>query len=1325
MRLIETEISKSLNKAYLKQDLNRQQIDLLKSNLKILFTKTEIAESKKEHEEHFKNIVSEFLKETYYKQEYEININKRKDLVIHNGKSSSDSIGVIIEAKRPSNESEMVSSKNTNSKALHELLHYYMQERFINNNKEIKHIIATSCYDWYIFDASDFEKFFYENKKLRKSYEDWNSGILVGSNTSWFYDEIAKPFIDKEMEELKVVHFNLLDYKKNIESETPDDENLINLYKILSPEHLLKKPFANDSNTLNKEFYNELLHIIGLEERPDKGKKLIFRKKVENRDDGSFLENTINILRVRHKLKGIPDIEHYGDNEDEQFYSVALELCITWLDRILFLKLLEGQLIKYHHNNKDYSFINSDTIKDFDEVDELFFEVLAIKHKVRSKSVNEKYGNIPYLNSSLFEISDLENYTIQISDLKDRLNLKLYNHSVLKKKEENKQIEQKNTLQYLFEFLSAYNFSSDSSAKIQEDNKTIINASVLGLIFEKINGYKDGSFFTPGFITMYMCKETIRRVVAQKFNELENNEIDTFDDVKNYCSRFFKKEDVLRFNSHIDTIKICDPAVGSGHFLVSALNEILSIKSELNILIDSDGTPLEYEVTVENDELTVINKKTNEPFEYILGEDNKPPKSIQQVQVTLFQEKQKIIENCLFGVDINPKSVLICRLRLWIELLKNAYYKPDNYTELETLPNIDINIKDGDSLVNRFDYSEINILPKDRPKIKELVEHYKVQVYAYKNLVDNTGKDGIRKQIKNIKNELEKFALAEDEDFKKIRELEGKQTTQFLHFTQEDKENWLKEQELVKDEIQKLKKQYEQKLKTIYSKAFEWRFEFPEILDNDGKFVGFDLVIGNPPYIGEKDNSLLFDTIKKLNQWKSFYKRRTNLYYFFIKLSSDLLRPCGISSMIVPREFLTADWADKLREAIIKNFTIDLIMDFNKSRVFEDANTSSLIYVFTKPIANNYEIELLNCIDNKTLYKETSINDIYFEKSKYDANQLDPSGKKVWELGNKNLQYDNASIIPLGLLFEVSQGIVTGADKVTQSHIDKGYITQSFLGRGIFILKKDEDLKIENTKFFVKIDDKWIELTKDETTYIKPFISSNHLTNWHVLQSDEYVIYFGNNNAPNKSIISYLNQFKTILINRSKIDKDYFIRTDEFDNYTLKDIKDKYSSAGAVQKVMKKKKWYLPLYERAHLDFDSTTIIVNAKNMNIFCYSNKPSYSSGGGLGGQNFILPDSKKDLNYYQEIKKNSSISDYLKYINTILNSSVTQERIKKGKYNQLSTNKIKELLIYKIDFSDKKDLEYYNKIISLADNLILNDSDDKIRVEIDKILNDLFQD
>ncbi len=960
MKLNSTEISKSLNKAYLKQDLTREQIETFKSNLKVLFSKAKIAGDKKEHEEHFKNIVSEFLKDTYYKNNFEININKRKDLVIHNGKSPADSVGVIIEAKKPSNEVEMISAKMPNSKALHELILYYFEEREGNKNVEVKHLVANNMYDWFIFDENEFDKMFYRNSLLQKLYQ---AKVSQSKDNPFFYSEAAK-IIDGLDIELKCTHFNFKDYEKAaFNNSNADDTELINLYKILSPEHLLKRPFANDSNTLNKAFYNELLHIIGLEEKPEGGKKLITRKKIENRDDASLLENTINKLKVDNCLGNFVQPEQFGDTPEEQIYSLGLELCITWLNRILFLKLLEGQLINYHNGNKEFGFMNIHSIADFDELNELFFEVLAEEYQNRSKTVNAKFGYIPYLNSSLFEKSEIEKRTFSISNLKDRLELGLYPHSVMFKKDENKQSTKKITLHYLMEFLSAYNFSSDSSAKIQEDNKNMINASVLGLIFEKINGYKDGSFFTPGFITMYMCRETIRRAVAQKFKELENKDIDNFEDVKNYSARYFKKEDLARFNKHIDSLKICDPAVGSGHFLVSALNEIIAIKSELNILVDQEGTPLEYEITVDNDELTILNKKTNKPFEYLLGIDNKPPKALQQVQVSLFQEKQKIIENCLFGVDINPKSVLICRLRLWIELLKNAYYKPINEgltqsqaliaQELETLPNIDINIKCGNSLISRF---PINSNLKQLAKTsKWTIFSYQNAVQSYKKSTDKNVKRDLEKLIKDIKSNYVNAIQQKNPTLQKYYKLKQEydykfpENGLFAHEPEQDYGGNKKKREDEKlrlaTELKKVEVELtEEKLFFEKNNAFEWRFEFPEVLNDDGDFVGFDVVIGNPPY------GIKFDEGERL-YYKDFFKnihvRTPESFNYFWGLSTYISDINGLCTYITPSSFLSQVEFEKTRKLILENYKLYQVINLGDD-VFGDAATPTCITGYLK-----------------------------------------------------------------------------------------------------------------------------------------------------------------------------------------------------------------------------------------------------------------------------------------------------------------------------------------------------------------------------------------
>ena len=682
----------SLNKAFLKLKPSRSEINNFKTNLKRLFTLID----DKESEEYNKNLISDFLKDTYYQQAYFMNTKERKDLVIRNGALPNDTAGVIIETKKFSNKSEMITCENLNAKALQELVWYFLGERISQKNIEIKHLIITNVYEWFIFDAQVFEKLFAQNKTLVKHYTDFVNGTALGNKTEHFYKEIAQSFIEKVKEELHYTYFNLRDFQNIVENENTEDDNaLIPLYKILSPQHLLKLPFLNDSNTLDKGFYTELLHIIGLTETKNGGQVFIERPKEDQRNEGTMLEETIAKLSNLNKIYQLRNAAAYGDTYEERLFNVALELNITWVNRILFLKLLEAQLISYHKGDVSFAFLNFSKINEYDILERLFFEVLAKDYSQRNKEIAAVYTNIPYLNSSLFEPTELEHNALLISNLPDDKTIPILPTTVLKDAQGKKRVGALPSLQYLLEFLDAYDFSSEGSVEIQEENKTLINASVLGLIFEKINGYKDGSFFTPGVITMYMCKEALHRAVIQKFNKAKGWQVNTFEELKDHINPF-NKEEREEANNIINDLRICDPAVGSGHFLVSALNECIAMKSELGILQDENKNRIHHQLKIENDELLVYEADDNEHF-FLYN-----PKNVesQRVQKTLFQEKKTIIENCLFGVDINPNSVKICRLRLWIELLKNAYYKTP--TQLETLPNIDINIKSGNSLLSRF-----------------------------------------------------------------------------------------------------------------------------------------------------------------------------------------------------------------------------------------------------------------------------------------------------------------------------------------------------------------------------------------------------------------------------------------------------------------------------------------------------------------------------------------------------------------------------------------------------------------------------------------------
>lgn len=640
---------------------------------------------------------------------------------------------------------------------------------------------------------------------------------------------------------------------------------------------MLKQYDYNDSNTLNTAFYNELLHIIGLEEYDCQGKKLI-RRKAQNRDENSFMEGAIYQLE---------------DNisDQELLFETALNLSITWINRILFLKLLESQIISYHPKQKnDYRFLDINTIPDYDFLNELFFKVLAKQHEQRNASLQEKYKHVPYLNSSLFEKTDNEQKYIQISQLKCA-KLAIYKQTVLKD-ETGKTLEgELNTLEYLFRFLDDYDFGSDAADEslTKENAKTLINAAVLGLIFEKINGYKDGSFFTPGAITQYMCHEAIRRSVIEKFNSKNGWDCRSITDLYN------KITDLQQANEIVNSIKMCDPAVGSGHFLVSALNEIIAIKNDLGILCDKDGKRLRgYRVVVENDELITYDDLSN-IFTY-----NPQSSESQRVQETLFNEKLTVIEKCLFGADINPNSVNICCLRLWTELLKNAYYI-DQTGDLQTLPNIDINIKCGNSLISRFGLDAD--LKTALRNSKYNITAYQTAVSAYHNTHNKDEKQNLRELINSIKNEFKTEISKKSPLF--LRRKKAKDDLFNLHSTititafdtpetqKKIKERFDRESQRLAQEIEKYDKLiHDYENNEIFKNAIEWRIEFPEVLDDDGQFVGFDVVVGNPPYIQLQSDSGKLGKLLETMDYKTFV-RTGDIYQLFYEKGYQLLSKKG------------------------------------------------------------------------------------------------------------------------------------------------------------------------------------------------------------------------------------------------------------------------------------------------------------------------------------------------------------------------------------------------------------------------------------------------
>lgn len=869
--------------SYLKKNVDDECLNLFKDILLDFYKNVDTNRDKQE--EYLKKIANDFLGHAFYnKNPYKINIQENIDSAIF----KNDKVQVILEFKKPSNSNEMIKIGDLNKKALHETVFYYLDER--KNNDELKYIVITDTINWFIFNSQDFEHLFYS--KLHNKFEDFKAGKLVDSNKPFFYGIIKDYFQDKQ-DKLDYIYFKL----DNILSKNNNSTEIQQLFKVFHPDFLLKEYSAQDVNVLNKNFYEELLYIMGLKEKTEKGKTIIVRNQELN---NSFLDTVYKKLIDETAIK----------KEDAE--DVALELVLNWINRVLFIKLFESQLIAFNKGNQDFAILNNQNITTFQQLNALFIQILNKREReVRYK----KFDYIPYLNSSLFELSDYEIKYFAVSSIENNP-IKISNRSNLRKRDEYKNGKTPNLLEYLLDFLKSYDFSTYIDNDSIKKEPQIINAAVLGLIFEKINGYKDGSVYTPGLITEYMAKESIQKVVIDKFNEKYAQKCETIEDVRFYIDTQFNKiEKRKEISELINSIKICDPAVGSGHFLVSVLNQLIAIKSYLKALFKYETNDLlaEFHISVEDDVLTIVDGE-DKPFVY-----DKTNKLSQQIQQTIFNEKRILIENCLFGVDINSKSVQICRLRLWIELLKNAYYKSDG--TMETLPNIDINIKCGNSLISRipFKVGENILSSVADDNFKKLIKEYKIVVKNYKDTADKEYKRRVNIRIDEIKQKIAQ----------KFEQLS-----------------------LQSEEIQKLKirakKEAEKNVNPeyyseIYKDSMEWAIEFPEILDDNGKFLGFDLVIGNPPYGVTIINDFRQIINKNLGKVPDY-----EIYYYFIELGYKLLPNTSILSFIVPNTYLFNVFAKKYRMCILNKWNILEILDCSKFPIFKLPTVRNAINIWEK-----------------------------------------------------------------------------------------------------------------------------------------------------------------------------------------------------------------------------------------------------------------------------------------------------------------------------------------------------------------------------------------
>ncbi|EDO9610992.1 class I SAM-dependent DNA methyltransferase [Campylobacter coli] len=1147
---------------------------------------------------------------------------------IHKGNSGIDlalkkdkQIQVIIEAKLPHSK-EFFSQSKPNCKALHECILYYLRERKALNSS-LKHIIITDFYRFYIFKVDLFEELFNKNKYFKEAFENFErKDSHFKGNTDEFYKECEKllsseKYLDsitrKDLFDEPSLKGVFIDLKPILEQEKPSFSKLKPLFKIFHKDFLLSEFNPNDANSLNNAFYKELLYILGLCESKQNSKLIIAKSQESKEEQGTFY------TAINSKL------------EEENFETI-LKLLILWLNRILFLKLIESNLVRFN-DDKNLKFLNFKKIPDFDKLSELFFEILAKGRSARKKS---EFAYLPYLNSSLFEKQSIEN-TLEISNLNNDLKLNYYKNTVLKDDKCKAKKGQVGLLEYLFEFLDSFDFGSDDEQSEILSQKELISSSVLGNVFEKLNGYKEGSFYTPSFITSYMCKESITKVVLDKFNAQFDLDAKDISELR----KSLRKEDKKAQKELLNSIKICDPAVGSGHFLVSALNVMLSIYDELNLFDE------EFYLEVQNDEILITGKK-GEFIEY--KHPSTPKDKAHLIQQELFHTKKDIIENNLFGVDINPNSCEITKLRLWIELLKHSFYQSfddENYHDLKTLPNIDINIKCGNSLVSYFEtgksLSHYPNIKERMSKYKRIVKDYKEGFYTDKNL--------IAKEIKNLQESFKNFCL-KDKFNKEIKQLTNganeysKKYGDFLadeHHDEKFKSFFSKnmfefsfDEKVAIKEFANLKKEYDNIFNLESNHPFEWRFEFPEILDDDGNFKGFDLIIGNPPYIKEAENKELFTNTKKLRT----YQGKMDIWYHFVGRGFDILKNNGYLAFIATNNWVTNSGAKKLRNIVLEESQILSLVDFSSFMVFDSASIQTMIMQFQKiKPPKNYEFHFAKITTQTPIYEDV-INLLKNEKTQ--NNEILSINLTPKKFIDKTLNFTKSDYEEL-------------FNKIQK--YGKFYLEESEVAQGI-VPAIDEAFVIKDKNVF----------SKNEQCFIKEYytgLSGKFYSSF----TDKYLIYLSNKNYSGNlddlpNLKQHFQKYKEIL-KESKIkyktpNKPYF--------YLHREREEKFFKKGE-EKIISQVRCIEP----------------------IFVYSNENFYGS---------------RALFFIQTCRIN------LKYLTGVLNSKLIAFWLKhKGKIqgNLFKIDKEPLLNIPVVNINSKNE-KLANKLISLVDEILKAKEQDK---------------
>ena len=611
------------------------------------------------------------------------------------------------------------------------------------------------------------------------------------------------------------------------------------------------------------------------------------------------------------------------------------------------------------------------------------------------KGLNEKRDNqyfplfnckIPFLNGGLFEPLNNYRWSSAHFEVPNDLFSNDKNDGIL-------------------DFFDLYNFTIDEEEPLEKD--VAVDPEMLGKIFENLLDVDDrkskGAFYTPREIVYYMCQESLANYLVNKLNVNYDeiiefikygdliSQIDWESSINNQNDFIIGKSiynNLLQIDKALIDVKVADPAVGSGAFPLGMLTEIVKIRNNIStyLLIQRD--------------LGLIN--IDDLY------------STEQGKRDMFDMKLQTIENCIYAVDIEPSAIDIAKLRLWLSLIVDY----PNTEEPQPLPNLDCKIMQGNSLIDEFEgvqlFSE-KMLSNNLRKYKR--NESQLQCIGDINFQQSLFNDSnnLDMYMNTMLNLQKEYFITSDN--KKKKELKEKIDKIQIDLVEESLKSDVKKLENFKEIAQKRQKPW-----------FIWKLEFFDVFKNNG---GFDIVIGNPPYIL---NSEIDMNEKKLYEKKYITcNSHYDLYICFYNLGLILLKENGILSFITSNKWLNQKYGLKLRQLILSNQLLKLI-NFNDIKIFASATVDTEITMIKRTqeslkIKEKFDkYNFMGCDFNNTMKFDnipfTSFNTNIIELSdgyNFNLNITCDDCNLIKKIYNKSINFESICYVTLGLVIHCKE----------------------------------------------------------------------------------------------------------------------------------------------------------------------------------------------------------------------------------------------------------------------------------------------------------------